>query len=256
MFHLNQQDSVKAKVKPPRLDGQKSGVFATRSPHRPCPIGLSLIRIDRVVGSTVHVSGVDLVDGTPILDIKPYIPAYDNPQMHYDSRSTTTSVVGGVSEIVSSERSHSAVRVASWLETPPVSLLDVEFTRDAEQQLSLFQCQQQLLDSSGTQSGTAAPHSLVARDKELSIEGTLTPSCSTDPTRRNSPYFLQTFSSLCEARQAVVAVLQQDPRSVYRREKCSQDAYKFSIDNLNISCRFSEGKVMVTDIQPKVLWKE
>lgn len=70
-------------VRPPRLGGNaRLGVFATRSPFRPNPIGLSCVRLERVELSTpegpvLFVSGADLVDGTPILDIKPYVPYAD-----------------------------------------------------------------------------------------------------------------------------------------------------------------------------------
>lgn len=66
-------------VKPPRLHGATKGVFATRAPHRPNPIGLSLCKLESVAGHVLEFSGVDLVDGTPILDIKPFIPSYDTP---------------------------------------------------------------------------------------------------------------------------------------------------------------------------------
>ncbi len=71
-------------VKPPRLGGNtRMGVFATRSPFRPSPIGLSCVRLERVeidpeLGPVLHVSGADLMDGTPILDIKPYVPYADS----------------------------------------------------------------------------------------------------------------------------------------------------------------------------------
>ena len=76
VFHLNTNSAVRAKVRPPRL-GAKVGVFATRSPHRPSPIGMTVARVERVEldRRTVHVSGVDVVDGTPVVDIKPYHPA-------------------------------------------------------------------------------------------------------------------------------------------------------------------------------------
>ena len=70
-------------VRPPKLGGNKRiGVFATRSPFRPNEIGLSSVRLDRVElntpdGPVLHISGADLMDGTPILDIKPYLPAVD-----------------------------------------------------------------------------------------------------------------------------------------------------------------------------------
>ncbi len=60
------------RVRPP-TDGREHGVFATRSPHRPNPIGLTVVRLLRREGARVYVSGVDMLDGTPIVDIKPYL---------------------------------------------------------------------------------------------------------------------------------------------------------------------------------------
>ena len=71
-------------VRPPRMGGNtRMGVFATRSPFRPNAIGLSSVKLDRVefsptLGPVLHVSGADLMDGTPILDIKPYLPGVDS----------------------------------------------------------------------------------------------------------------------------------------------------------------------------------
>lgn len=76
-FHLNTNKKFLPKVRPPRLKGAAIGLFASRSPHRPSPLGLSLARLVRVEGATLHLAGVDLVDGTPILDVKPYIPEWD-----------------------------------------------------------------------------------------------------------------------------------------------------------------------------------
>lgn len=71
-FHKNTE--WKPKVLPPRSGRTKRGVFATRSPHRPNPIGLSLCTLIDVKGRTIRVENPDLLDGTPVLDIKPYIP--------------------------------------------------------------------------------------------------------------------------------------------------------------------------------------
>lgn len=85
-----------ATVKPPRLGGNKRvGVFATRSPFRPNPIGLSSVKLERIeqdetVGTVLHVSGADLMNGTPIYDIKPYLAYTDS---HPDA-------VGGFSDEV------------------------------------------------------------------------------------------------------------------------------------------------------------
>ena len=86
LFHLAERDRWSPTVRPPRLGGNKRvGVFATRSPFRPNPIGLSCVRLLRIeAGPVLIVDGADLVDGTPILDIKPYIPYAD---AHPEARS-------------------------------------------------------------------------------------------------------------------------------------------------------------------------
>jgi tRNA-Thr(GGU) m(6)t(6)A37 methyltransferase TsaA len=61
----------------PFLDDTRRGIFATRSPRHPNPIGLSVVRLLAVRGATLEVAGLDLLDGTPVLDIKPYVPAFD-----------------------------------------------------------------------------------------------------------------------------------------------------------------------------------
>lgn len=64
-------------VRPPRGPRVRRGLFATRSPDRPNPLGLSAVQLVRIEGLSLHVRGVDLLDGTPILDIKPYLPYAD-----------------------------------------------------------------------------------------------------------------------------------------------------------------------------------
>jgi tRNA-Thr(GGU) m(6)t(6)A37 methyltransferase TsaA len=73
-FHAN--EGWRPKVLPPRST-RKRGVFATRSPYRPNPLGLSVVELVRIDGLTLHVRDLDLLDGTPILDIKPYVPWAD-----------------------------------------------------------------------------------------------------------------------------------------------------------------------------------
>lgn len=69
---LNDYNNKKSKIAPPKLEGKKKGVFATRSPHRYNPIGLSLAKLDKVDDRTIYISGSDLIHGTPVIDIKPY----------------------------------------------------------------------------------------------------------------------------------------------------------------------------------------
>lgn len=77
-FHANGDHRAAAKVAPPRLSGARVGLFATRSPHRPNAIGLTVVRVDSVAGTELRCSGCDLLAGTPVLDIKPYLPYADS----------------------------------------------------------------------------------------------------------------------------------------------------------------------------------
>ncbi len=94
------RDGWSPTVRPPRLGGNtRMGVFATRSPFRPNPIGLSVVKLDKVdlhteQGPVLHVSGVDMMNGTPVFDIKPYIPYTDS---HPDA-------VGGFTDTLKEKR--------------------------------------------------------------------------------------------------------------------------------------------------------
>lgn len=77
LYHFHQIKESMLLVTP-FLDSQPRGVFATRAPKRPNPIGLSVVKLDGVEGNILHVENVDILDGTPLLDIKPYIPQFDN----------------------------------------------------------------------------------------------------------------------------------------------------------------------------------
>ncbi len=76
LFVFHRSEGWKPRVRPPRGGGQR-GVLATRSPHRPNPLGLSAVELLAVQERSLHVRGIDLLDGTPILDIKPYVPYAD-----------------------------------------------------------------------------------------------------------------------------------------------------------------------------------
>lgn len=110
-FHGNTNLEYKPVVRPPRLDGKGVGALATRSPLRPNPIGLSLVKLDRVEKNRVYISGLDIIEGTPVLDIKPYIHFYD---------STSGSKAG-------------------WVEEVGEQALEVEFSEQALQELEALQ---------------------------------------------------------------------------------------------------------------------
>lgn len=78
LYHMNLSTGWKSMVRPP---GSKRayGLFATRTPNRPNPVGFAVIKLERIEGSKLYVSGIDAYDGTPVIDIKPWIPTIDCP---------------------------------------------------------------------------------------------------------------------------------------------------------------------------------
>ncbi|KAM6941862.1 tRNA (adenine(37)-N6)-methyltransferase [Lycodopsis pacificus] len=306
LFHKNGHLSYKAKVKPPRLNGQRVGVYSTRSPHRPNALGLTLARLDRIVGDTIHLSNIDMIAGTPVLDIKPYIPEYDNPDSRMSSDETTDILnlqkdcddqsglklessddddddddfcsflstdkskadisVTDSSQLVSAqfslhkdlndvleeveayvtqrdlcqlscaredEVSHSPKTkppdatvdhpcygeeaystIAGWIRQPPVSSLEVRFTPQAERELADF------------------------LPKHLS-----------GPSESDRPRF-KFLRSPEEAAAAIRGVLSADPRSVYRRTRCRDRLFFFTLDTADITCWFGQGFAEVLQVRP------
>ena len=78
LFWFDRNASWRPKVLPPRSRTGRKGVFATRSPHRPNPLGLSAVQLTRIEGLTLHVRDLDMLDGTPVLDLKPYVAYTDS----------------------------------------------------------------------------------------------------------------------------------------------------------------------------------
>ncbi len=76
IYHFHLSDGYSLLVRP-FMDDSLRGVFSTRAPRRPNPVGISIVRLVKIEGSTLHIENVDIVDGTPLLDIKPYVPEFD-----------------------------------------------------------------------------------------------------------------------------------------------------------------------------------
>ncbi len=174
--------TVKSKIAPPRLKGEKLGLFATRSPHRPVPIGLSLVKLVRVEDDTLTLEGVDLVNGTPVLDVKPFIPTWDEPTQlreDYDAH-------------------RSCVKLPTWAKTPSIyeHELKVGLTLRAAKHLKdIF--------------GGGRPESAL-----LKSQG----------------HFMEVLGQLLAA----------EPRSRYRRDRCSDRLYFIELDGLHVTAWFDE----------------
>lgn len=154
------------------MKGQKVGLFSTRTPHRPNPIGLTLAKVVKVEDCKLYLQGLDLLDATPILDIKPYIPQYDRPMEKAQT---------------DPESIYQEVEVPSWIGDPK-SKLQVQFT----------------------------PRALIDLGQVL----------------------LGSLKDRKDLKRAIIDVLQEDPRSNYRREKCSDRLYYFFVDLVKVTCWF------------------
>ena len=116
-FSEVRQETWSPTVRPPRLGGNaRMGVFATRSPYRPNPIGLSSVRIDKIenhpdYGMVIHVLGADLMDGTPIYDIKPYVPFTD---LHPDASEGFADAPARRLEVVAGEGCRGVMSEDEW----------------------------------------------------------------------------------------------------------------------------------------------
>lgn len=158
-FHANTSlaTSKKTKIRPPRGGGRKVGMLATRSPHRPNALGLSLVTMDRWEPSTrrLYIKALDLVDGTPVYDVKPYVH-WDIPGNIYDT---------------------TLLKLPDWVENKDDVLPNVEFTDEAEASLLKFVEENRLAplyksnDNTSLQAAKQTLLEILAQDPRTSHKG-------------------------------------------------------------------------------------
>ncbi|TDH16454.1 hypothetical protein EPR50_G00018440 [Perca flavescens] len=323
LFHKNGHLSYRAKVKPPRLNGQRVGVYSTRSPHRPNALGLTLARLDKIVGDTIHLSDIDMIAGTPVLDIKPFIPEYDSPHTRVgsephdsntDQPQATTVALNETTDILNLHKDSDAQSDLKSkrtdddnddgdLESPQSrdkSECDIPVT-DSPQSVSaqfslpkdlhavleevkayvsqrdLCQLSCESEDQVSDSSKTKPPESMVNHPcygeeaystiagwiKEPpvgSLEVRFTPQAEKEladflpthlsgPSEGDRPRFKFLRSSE-EAATAIREVLSADPRSVYRRTRCRDRLFFFTLDTADITCWFGQGFAEVLQVRP------
>ena len=152
---------------------------------------MSLVKVESVQGNDLHVSGIDLVDGTPVLDIKPYIRKYDDPDCFEVSKQIdeTSLPEGDILKVTQSP-----------FESLHDEVAEIEFSPSCLNALSLF-------------------HGL-------------------NPAHINCDHCLEHMKSDQEVKSAICNILKSDPRSRYRKERCSDRMYFFSIDKVHVTSWF------------------
>ena len=243
-FHLNSNKSAKAKVRPPRMNGLKTGVFSTRSPHRVNPVGLTLAKLDSIEYDTLYMSGIDIVDGTPVLDIKPFIGYCDNPKtLHVLSSKdsftevnenttsqygTTNADIKVIDDISVDEKrclDNSALSKLNSNNNETVS--EVEANKDLSCQFAKWISNPPVLDLNVVFSNRA-------------LDNLKKYSFVKDKTVTSDSDWILNYLKPEDLQQAIIDVLKADPRSTYRRKKCLDRLYYFTIDNVHVTAWFDE----------------
>lgn len=229
-FHKNNSHS-KAKVAPPRLGGEKVGVFSTRSPHRPCPIGLSLVEINKIEGSVIYFSGTDMVDGTPVLDIKPYIPFYDTPFAGNDAAAVRHSIGPDVVDFYNLRQEPDGE--------------EAEGEMNGAVGNSTTSTMNNYMNSTNN-------HQITTSVSPMNPDGVKVPNwiCSgqTLTVIFNERAELQ-IRDLKIERQSIIDVLETDPRSVYLRTKYGSQIFTFQLSEVTVTCKFDDKNSNVTVVQ-------
>ncbi|XP_052797079.1 tRNA (adenine(37)-N6)-methyltransferase-like [Mya arenaria] len=318
IFHKNNNAHYKAKVAPPRLNGRRVGVFSTRSPYRPNNVGLTLAKIEQVKGSSVVVSGVDILDGTPVVDLKPYIPQYDCPDFRSQGADPQAGLVGtevggsacnvaGEDDIshvnnsdellgnvprknasekksecsneldTSTQCENSAIENSVHVVSPtdmadralgeseqPTPTKDVKGNKrvetvDIDSEILKKRPHKNVVSKPGTVSANSVSSASWVTEAPVSkltvwfierAERQLQQFARTPRADSPDPFTLQHLGSPEEARTAIVNILQEDPRSTYRRKHCADSLYYFTVDALHLTCWFFDDCVEVLRVQP------
>ena len=199
----------KTKVAPPRLGGQRVGLFSTRSPHRPNLIGLTLGKIESVIDSKIHVSGIDLLQGTPILDIKPYIPHYDMPPKLHSIISAPSDHHSEENELINNRD-------------------NIAFENTNKEQFT------ETLEQNDDTTSIKTPCWVENRSLKVIFS-------QRSINNINSILQTENLNSKEEMIASIVSILQADPRSSYRKSKCNDRLYYFSLNkNIHITAWFDD----------------
>ena len=274
MFHKNSKPCIKAKIAPPRLNGARVGVFSTRSPHRPNPIGLTLAKVEKVEGDTIYLRGMDLMDQTPIIDIKPYIPSYDSPQPVLSTDSAPEDE--GEGEEGEKEEERHGVPIATGNEQDHVPDAD-EKELNGVVSINVPFITEKALSEASSKLKIERP---IKDEKDIPTEETPSEDAATvfnpdwtalyvslpvfftdgameqigrfSADAADPDYRLSFLKSSKEAVKAIRDILSADPRGVYRKTKGHDLLYFCIVDTMHVTSWFDEvnNKCEVVRVMP------
>jgi len=206
-----------------------------------------------IAGNVIHLLGIDMISGTPVIDIKPYIPQYDSPQNHETYLNGSESIRLKQREQQCDDSSASLTDMLAVCNLPCVEINNADDTK--AESLSSTMASNEISDAS---QNTANAGVLVADWITNSVQRTLQvlftaraeqqltlfDGISTDPN-----FQLHHLHNASELRSALTAVLQVDPRSVYRRRQCQNQLYYMTVDIAHVTCWFDNDTVEVLKVQ-------
>ncbi|KAF0982218.1 hypothetical protein FDP41_011673 [Naegleria fowleri] len=218
----------KAKVRPPRLDGKKIGALSCRSPYRPNPMGMSVVKLDKIErdennNAVLHLSGIDLVDQTPIVDIKPYIPEYDMVLQDPLSFPILKDLVMTYSDEIKKRK------------------LENEINKDNDE---------------GKEQNTLSPpsSSSSSEDSVDSAQCEFLPKLpigwkicheNNEKSQTKSTF----YDKVEDVKELFEDLIKLDPRSKYRRDKCQEELFGIHVDVFNLLCRVKDNVCTIEDIE-------
>ncbi|XP_063585587.1 tRNA (adenine(37)-N6)-methyltransferase-like [Penaeus indicus] len=267
-FIFNKNDETKdgnhakSKVAPPRLNGKRIGVFASRSPHRPNPIGLTLAHVEYIEGDCIHLSGLDILDGTPVVDIKPYIPEYDCPQPEglcasssfsdYEVNKNTNIINNDAFSIQYVKSDTDIQRVSN---TNLESRLPVNERKNGNKEAVYLEKDmvRRHIGVKNYQQITTAEwlHSVHSSSLQVIYNPIAADEIKRfSATTEDEPHRLEFLRNDKELKDAISSVLSEDPRSVYRRKKCSSLLYYLTVDTAHVTAWFDDTTVEVLRVRP------
>jgi len=211
-----------------------------------------------ISGSVIFLLGSDMISGTPVIDIKPYIPQYDSPWNHCTCLSGTANMKQTETQASSDDMSVNAVELSS-----PLNMSDVKWKNTG-----CVGCENVLLSTAASDETASACQNTMKCDVSVAEWITRSAQCKLsvvfteraeqqlqqfDSVSPDANFRLRHLANAAELRSALTAVLQADPRSVYRRKRGRNQLYFVTVDIAHVTCWFDFDTVEVLKLQSSEL---